>query len=592
MSTVSILARAFPAFSDSKRDKPRGMMFIANENPGRRLTLVTGAQHALVVLMLVIYTVIVGREIGLADAELRGFVTLEIVVMGLATLLQSLTTRFSAGHLVVHAPSTVSMAGFIAVASTFGIEAAAGGLIIAACVVLLLSRVLSHLQVFFPPEVSGVLLLLLGLTLVESGVRRFTGLDAGHIDPTAAVIAMTTLGSIIAVSVWTPGKLRVFAVAIGTSAGLVAAVVLGRFGQPELTAMMQQPFFAIPLDSYRPPMPTFELAAVLPIVLIQVISSMDSIGGGVAIDKINHGNWRRADMPMISRLVGGLSLGMLLNGLTGTPSIGTSSANIGLAHVTGVAARRVGTVAGLFLLGIAFLPQIAAFVIQIPQPVVGAIIVYTAGYMMVAGMELILSRLLNSRRLFMVGMSLTTGASILLIPELTAELPADLRPVLGSGLMLGALTAIGLTAFFRIGISRRGEIMLDGLHSLQDATDFLEERGADWGARRDVVSRAATTVGEAVETLYGGGLVDGPIRLSASFDEYKLVLLMDYPGRALSFNTPAEIDLEALLDADDGDAALDSAMSGMSGNLIKHLADRVSSQRRADRAELLLRFNH
>jgi hypothetical protein len=294
---------------------------------------------------------------------------------------------------------------------------------------------------------------------------------------------------------------------------------------------------------------------------------------------------------MISRLVGGMSLGFLLNGFTATPPIGTSSANIGLAHVTGVAARRVGTVAGLLLIGLAFFPQIAAFIIQIPQPVVGAIIVYTAGYMMVAGMELILSRLLNSRRTFMVGVSITTGAAILLIPELSAGLPANLKPVFGSGIVFGSLVAIGLTALFRIGISQRGQMELEGPHSVQLATDFLEERGADWGARRDVVSRAAVTLGEAMESLYSSDLVDGPVMVNASFDEYKLVLVLEYLGRPVELGSPSQLDVEVMLGSDDDDA-LDAVMAGMSGHLIKSLADRVSSARRGARAELHLRFNH
>jgi hypothetical protein len=207
-------------------------------------------------------------------------------------------------------------------------------------------------------------------------------------------------------------------------------------------------------------------------------------------------------------------------------------------------------------------------------------------------MELILSRLLNSRRMFMVGVSITAGASILLVPDLTMQLPENLKPVFGSGLMLGAITAIALTVFFRIGISRRGELDLVGAHAGQAATSFLEDCGAAWGARRDVVARAGVAVGEALEALYGANLVEGPVTLRASFDEYKLVLDLDYPGCAISFGANQKIDLEALLEDDDEDRALDAAMSGMSGHLIKHLADRVTSSETAGRALLRLRFNH
>ena len=150
----------------------------------------------------------------------------------------------------------------------------------------------------------------------------------------------------------------------------------------------------------------------------------------------------------------------------------------------------------------------------------------------------------------------------------------------------------GLTVFFRIGISRHGEVALAGAHSGQTATNFLEDCGASWGARRDVVARAGFAIGEALEALYGAEVVNGPVTLHVSFDEYKLLLDLNYPGRAINFAANQKIDLEALLEDDDEDAALDAAMSGMSGQLIKHLADRVTSNETAGRALLRLRFNH
>jgi hypothetical protein len=395
---------------------------------------------------------------------------------------------------------------------------------------------------------------------------------------------------IVIFSVWGGKHTRVFAVVGGTLAGLGVAIFTGRFGAEEMAVVAEQPLFAFPLHDYRPPLPTLVLGAALPLVLIQTIAALNGFGTGFAIDKLNDSRWRRADMPMISRLMYGIGFGVFMNGATGTAPLGTSSANLGLVAVTGVAARRVGMAAALLLVMMAFFPQVSAFIIQIPIPVVGAIIVYTAGYMLVLGMELILSRMLNSRRTFMVGLSITVGASLMLMPDLGSNVPEDLKPILTSPLTMGGLVAIGLNLLFRIGISETASIELSGTHAASDATRFLEDHGADWGARKDVITRAGAAVGEALEALHNDNMSKGPIMLRASFDEYKLVLILEYEGKAFSLEKQ-KMDLGAIL-LDDSESALDDAMANMSSHLIRNLANKVTSSEQSGFARLTMQFAH
>lgn len=590
-SWKNLLDAVFPPFVETEREKPKGMLFVANETPGFPTALAVGGQHAVVLLMLVLYTVIVGQEIGLSQSELRGFVSLCIVAAGITTFIQSTPTRFGSGHLIVHNPSTISMAGFIAVSTSYGIGAATGAVILSGVTVMLLSRFLPKLRSVFPAEVAGVLLVLLGLSLVEGGVRRFTGFSAAGLDIPSIMIASTTLFVIIALSVWTAGRPKLFAIVIGTASGLVVAAILGRFGQEQMQVVTQQPIFSLPFTGYDIPTPTLVFAAVIPILLIEVISAIDSIGTSVAIDKINNSKWHRADMPMIGRAVTCHGIGVLLAGLLGTFQLGTSSANLGLAHASGVAARRVGMMAGAILVVMAFLPQVSTFITQIPQPVVGAIVVYTAGYMMVAGMELVLSRMLNSRRTFMIGLGITVGSVVLLMPEITAGAPKGLQPIVGSALTLGTVTAMVLNMVFRIGIAQSGSIQLTGIESLTKLTDFLEEKGEDWGARRQVMMRAGMAVGEALEKLSGTGITNWPIVLKVSYDEYKITLDMDYEGEPIILAVAKPISLDDLMDDDDDDA-LDEMVSNVSGMLIGQLADKVESTSVNGRATLKLVFDH
>jgi xanthine/uracil permease len=579
----------FPPFKDSPRVKPDTMLWVAHESPDRGTVFLAAGQHAIVVLMLVVFTALSGREAGLTGDALRGFVALEIVVIGLATFTQSRPWRLGSGHLIVHNPSVISLASYSTAAAAFGIAAASGGLILSAIVVISLSRLLPKMRQYFPPEVAGVLLVLLGLSMVESGLRRFTGYTDGHVDGAAVAIGAITLVTVIALSVWATGRVKLFAMLAGTLLGLGVSLMLGQFGTAQFETIHAQPLFAFPWTGYSIPFPKLVLAAALPILMIELVSAIDSIGSGVAIDKMNNARWLRADLPMIGRVLTSHGLGVLFAGLLGTHPVGTSSANLGLAYASGVSARKVGTYAGLLVLVIAFLPKISALIIAIPQPVVGAIIVYTAAYMLVSGMELILSRMMNARRMFVVGISLVGGAMVIVMPELTENAPKNMAPVLGSALTVGGALAIVLNAVFRIGIARKATLRLTGVADLPKLTTFLEDNGKAWGARQEVIAKAGLSVGETLEKLGRTQQDVWPVELTTTFDEYTLVLTLHYRGEALALGEGRKIDGAALLE---DDAALDRAVQNVSGVLMHQLADGIVSEKSRDGALVQLQFEH
>ncbi len=571
------------------------MLYIAHETPPWSTVLLAGLQHMLVAMMLVVYMVIAGRDIGLPDEALQGFVTMGIVIMGIGTLLNGLTTRVSAGHLLVLIPSTMTMLVFISVANTFGFGAVAGGVFVAGIIVFFMGRFLPRLRVLFPPEVTGVLLLLLGMSLLPGGVRRCTGLLAegdSVIQLDHVLIAAATLGTVTAVAVWASARLRVLGLVIGAAAGLLVAALTGHFGAPQLTAIAGRLFFSLPISGYSLPAMTWVPGAIIPLVFTAIIGVMDKMGAGVLIDRMNNEKWRRADLPMIGRLLNCIGICTCLSGLTGTLVTGCSSANLGLAHATGVAARKVGVAAGILLILVAFFPQIATFIIMLPAAVVGAIMIYTAAYMMVAGAELVLSRLLNGRRRATVGFSLAAGMAVMLVPELTASAPLQLKPLVGSGFIVGVSLAIALNLVFRIGVSQSSELLLDGTNAAEQAARFLEDCGAAWGARREVITHAGLAIGEALEVLCEAGVMKGPARLSASFDENWLGLVLDYPGRAWQPAETRPVDWNALLEKDGDSTALDDAMKAVSSGIIRTLADRVETGEKNGRGRLRLFFEH
>lgn len=593
----SLADRLLPPFTESKAQRPREMLYVAADRPPWPTALSAALQHALIALMFVVYSLITAEAIGLEGAALRDFVAIGILVMGLGTALNGLTTRMSAGHLLVYVPDPLTMGVFIATAATFGPSAAAGGLIVMAVIMMLLGRFLPLLRPWFPAEISGIALILLGITLIAPGIERAAGLqldmtDVTRIDPGAVLIATLTLATMVGLSVWSVGRARLLALIIGTAVGLLVAVLLGEFGLGELGQVAAEPLFAVPGADYTPVLPQWELGAIIAFLPVSLVVLVDTVGCGITIDKMTHANWRRPDLRMIGRLLNGLGICNILNGLSGTLGSSLSWPCLGLAHMSGVAARRIGVMAGLLLMLLAFLPQITLFIALIPKAVVGAILLYTASYMIISGAELIMSRLLDARRRATVGLSLVAGITVFGLPELTAQLPPDLRPLFGSSLLVGTLSAILLNRLFRIGATQTSEIILEGPDAVVMATRHIEEQGAYWGGRREVFERAQVAIEEALEILAGAGVMEGVPKLRARFDEYRLQLSLKYPGGVLPLTPAPQIDLLALMESNQDETALDQAMAAVSASLVRHLADRVEILAQDGQAELRLWFEH
>jgi Permease family len=262
---------------------------------------------------------------------------------------------------------------------------------------------------------------------------------------------------------------------------------------------------------------------------------------------------------------------------------------VGLAHATGVTAWRVGVAAGLVLMVAAFVPPIAGLIALTPAPVIGGILIYTASYLLVAGMGLATSRMMNTQRSFTVGLALVAGTGVMLLPALGQAAPDWARIIVSSGLTMGSIAAVALNAVLRVGVKRTTQVVLDPAEEAHQAAEFLEHQGRAWGARGEVVVRAGVALGEALEALRQSG-TKGPITLSASFDEFNLRCRLIHAGPPFPLAGGAMPDAAALLEEDE--AAVDAAMLRVSGALIARLADRVRSVERGGAAELVFDFGH
>jgi len=192
---------------------------------------------------------------------------------------------------------------------------------------------------------------------------------------------------------------------------------------------------------------------------------------------------------------------------------------------------------------------------------------------------------LDSRKIFIVGISMIAGLSVYFTPEVYEQVPSLLEPLVGSALALSTTVALTLNLLFRIGISKHASLLLSvGPDATQKVWRFTEEEGGKWGARSDVIYRVNGALTEFMEAASDLELVEDEVKIGLSFDELEIVADIRYRGEPIPLPTrpPSEAEL----------ADADPMKLGLPGLLLRHYANKVDLRRQDDEVCLLLGFDH
>ncbi|MCV2361893.1 purine/pyrimidine permease [Paucibacter sp. DJ1R-11] len=606
------LSRWLPPSKPVRR--PFELIYAADECPPRGALGLLALQHAATVLALIAHVLAAAKIAGLSLPQTHSIVAMTLLGMAMGTALQAWGGRWGSGTLLVFQPDPMMITVAGAAIASYGLGSLVQVSLIAAGVTLCVGPLMRHLRALFPPTVVGTVVCMGGLGLVEPAMRNAlgiheasagaaTGLQALQIDGISALISGATLASIVVLSVWGGRRFKLLGVLAGLLMGLLIAALSDRL--LGLEWLHSAPWLALP----QPIAPSFNLGPeiIFAIVLIATLNQLDNIGCLIVMDKTDNADWRRADMQMVGRGIRANGASDFLSGLFGSFPTAPSSANIALVHATGSSSRYIGLACAALLLLVALSPLLTMALTLIPQAVLGAISLYAAAYLIVSGIEMIATRALDSRGIFMVGLSLCAGLATMLMPGLSQGLPEGVAMLAGDGFVVTGVCVMGLNLLFRLGTRLRASCELDaGLGPINhQLTAFVERQGAAWGARMDIVRRAALAALEASEAIQaaGGGRL---LVIRGSFDEFNFDLELLHEGKPLRLGAAAEpsdgsagaaavpLDLDALMNSDeDIERQLDAAMARVSGVLIRHLADKLSSgSLGTGQAVLRLHFDH
>jgi NCS2 family nucleobase:cation symporter-2 len=566
--------------------KAANLVYGVDDTPPLTVAALLGLQHVVVLTSGWVLVVVIVTTIGGTPEEVTNVLRMSMIASGIATIVQSLhQSPVGSGFLCPIGSGPAYVSASILAGRTGGLSAIFAMTALSGFFEGLLGRIVPRLRALFPPEVTGLVVTMVGMELVALACPRFLGFQEGGTSLTASVaaVATVTLAAMIGPTVWGKGKLKLYPVLVGLFVGYVLAYFAGALHTDRLQDMFDASMFSLP----RKVQGGWSLhLSLLPAFLIaSLASTLKSVGDLTLCQKINDADWKRTDMQSVRGGIYAGAIGTGLSGLLGGIGQSTFSSNVGLSLATGATSRSIAVACGILMILLAFLPKLAAFFAVMPDPVMGAILVYVACYMILAGIQVITSRMLDARRTFVVGIALIFGLSVDMVPGLYRDVPDAIQPLFSSSLSISTVLVVLLNLLFRIGITKRRSLELTpGVDGSQKIFEFMETQGSIWGARREVIMRATAALNEFVESAAALGFVRGSAVADVSFDEFNLDLDIRYAGTLMEFPSRRPT-AEALL-------ADDSGVAGLSGFLIRQYADRVKTEHENGRCRILMHFDH
>ncbi|MEI6559798.1 MAG: solute carrier family 23 protein [Rhodospirillaceae bacterium] len=570
--------------------RPANLLYGVDDRPPWSILVLSTAQQTAATAAISFATLIAVLDAAHADLETTSnALRVSMLALGLVTLLQCLRWRqIGTGYLVPAVFATSYLPGMLLAAREGGLPLVFGMTMLAGVAQALMSFTLPRLRPYFPTEITGFVVFMIGLGMGMIGVRAIAGASPSgvieaHAD--AAILGVATLAVIITASVWSRGSLRTFSVLIGIVCGYIIAAATGQLDLEALAWVWFGSPFNLPSVAAHLPAFSFSLSLVLPFVIGALACSLRTIGDVTTAQKINDANWRRPDMSTIEGGILACGLGNILAGLLGSIGSNSSSSGVGLSGVTGVTSRQVGYAMAGLMAFLSFSPGLAMALAVMPRPVLGAVMLFTGCLVIMNGLSMIMSRVIDMRKTVVVGVSMVLGIGHDIFPQLFLSAPTWVQPFVESSVVLSILAALLLNGLFRLGVRK---VVATGFSPGPEAAEqmyrFLQGQGGIWAARQEVIQRAIRGVSEFAEVsplLVEPG--DG-VAVTAAFDEYLLTIEIAYRGKAFEISRVTPTEDELLED--------EGAMVRLASILMARSADRVSIRSDESSHRVLLSFNH
>jgi xanthine permease XanP len=564
--------------------KPASLVYGVDESPPPLITVFNGVQHVGLIAINLVYPLLVFRLAQTPFELVTNLLAIGMIVLGIGTFLQVMRVGpMGSGYMCPSTFTAAYLGPSLLAVKAGGLPVLFGMTLFAGALEAALSRLLDRLRPIFPPELSGLVIFMIGWGAGIAGLRSLLGADMAPVSPTEFWIAVLTLATMIALNVWGKGIARMLCALFGLLAGYVASAAGGLLHGKQFAAVADAPWIGLP--SFGHMSWSFDSTLALPFAVACLAVSMKAIGTITMCQRMNDADWVRPDMGSARRGVLADGAATVIAGAMGAVGTNTSTPSVGLASATGVASRKVAIAAGAIFLLLGLTPKLSALLAVMPRSVMVAALLFAVSFIIINGLQVMTSRLLDARRTLVIGLSIVAGGAVEVFPSLALGAPRPIVPLIASSLAFSTLIALLLNLLFRIGVKKT--VTLTVQHEQidpQEIENFFKEQGSTWGARPEVVNRATFGVLQLLDAIREHCWRDGSLTVTGSFDEFNLDVRISYEGEALEFpeKRPSNRDIVT----NENGARL------LAGFMLRRCADRLRSQWKDSRALVHLHYEH
>ncbi|MEK5101220.1 nucleobase:cation symporter-2 family protein [Cytobacillus sp. FSL M8-0252] len=409
-----------------------------NIHPSKTFSL--GLQHVLAMYAgAILVPILVGGALGFSPEQQAFLISIDLLTCGVATLFQSVKNKyFGTGLPIVMGTSFVAVSPMITIGSNYGISAIYGAIIITGLFIIFSSNIYGKLVKLFPPIVTGTVVIIIGLSLIPTGIKNMGG-GTNNPDFGSAenlLLSFGVLALILLMNRFFKGFLRAISVLIGIFIGTFTAALMGRV---DFQSVQEASWLHLPAP-FHFGYPTFEIVPILTMILVGTVILVESTGAFLALGKMDHKELKEKDLARGYRAEG---MAFTLGGIFNAFPYSTFAQNVGLVQLSGVRSNKVTIAAGFILIVLGLVPKISTLATLIPPSVFGGATVVMFGMVVTSGIRM-LQRVdfTNNNNQLIIACSISLGLGASVVPELFAHLPETLRIIVGDGIITGSLAAI------------------------------------------------------------------------------------------------------------------------------------------------------